>query len=246
MARTKKTTSPTTLYGDLVTPENMAALAGVGVDDFPINLPFHNRTSSAMAFPELGIDLPAYAENVDVLILEKGGVSLFCMNYGYLSKLFGWNDKVGVFATRSMYRPSAIGLSVVRLSKVEICHHSVRLHIIGADMVDGTPIVDIKPYLPFVDSVPDAVSGEIDVPMTKTVAMTTQASTDFDMLCQDGRLAMIDKSIIQHLIAQDPRVAYRQAEIEVVSTMRYGAVDVDFWMDEMGMMVITGLRAVDE
>lgn len=97
MARTKKTTSPTTLYGDLVTPENMAALAGVGVDDFPINLPFHNRTSSAMAFPELGIDLPAYAENVDVLILEKGGVSLFCMNYGYLSKLFGWNDKVGVF-----------------------------------------------------------------------------------------------------------------------------------------------------
>ena len=87
---------------------------------------------------------------------------------------------------------------------------------------------------------------EIDVPMTKTVAMTTQASTDFDTLCQDGRLAMIDKSIIQHLIAQDPRVAYRQAEIEVVSTMRYGEVDVDFWMDEMGVMVITGLRVVDE
>ena len=159
---------------------------------------------------------------------------------------YGGNDKVGVFATRSMYRPSAIGLSVVRLARVEINHHRVRLHIIGADMVDGTPIVDIKPYLPFVDSVPDAISGEIDVPTTKTVTMTTQASTDFDTLCQDGRLAMIDKSIIQHLIAQDPRVAYRQAKIEVVSTMRYGEVDVDFWMDEMGVMVITGLRVVDE
>ena len=54
------------------------------------------------------------------------------------------------------------------------------------------------------------------------------------------------KKIIEKLIAQDPRVAYRQAEIEVVSTMRYGAVDVDFWMDEMGVMVITGLRVVDE
>ncbi len=159
---------------------------------------------------------------------------------------YGGNDKVGVFATRSMYRPSAIGLSVVRLSKVEIRHHSVRLHIIGADMVDGTPIVDIKPYLPFVDSVPDAISGEIDVPMTKTVAMTTQARYEFDRLCKDNKLTIADKKIIEKLIAQDPRVAYRQAEIEVVSTMRYGEVDVDFWMDEMGVMVITGLRVVDK
>lgn len=159
---------------------------------------------------------------------------------------YGGNDKVGVFATRSMYRPSAIGLSVVRLSRVEIVQHRVRLHIIGADMVDGTPIVDIKPYLPFVDSVPDAISGEIDVPMTKMVQISMQASYEFDRFCKDNKLTIADKNIIQNLIAQDPRVAYRQAEIEVVSTMRYGAVDVDFWMDEMGMMVITGLRAVDE
>ncbi|OOS25712.1 tRNA (N6-threonylcarbamoyladenosine(37)-N6)-methyltransferase TrmO [Moraxella pluranimalium] len=159
---------------------------------------------------------------------------------------YGGNDKVGVFATRSMYRPSALGLSVVRLSRVEIIQHRVRLHIIGADMVDGTPIVDIKPYLPFVDSVPDAISGEIDVPMTKMVQMSMQARYEFDRLCKDNKLTIVDKNIIQNLIAQDPRVAYRQAEIEVVSTMRYGVVDVDFWMDKMGVMVITGLRAVAE
>lgn len=159
---------------------------------------------------------------------------------------YGGNDKVGVFATRSMYRPSTLGLSVVRLSRVEIIQHRVRLHIIGADMVDGTPIVDIKPYLPFVDSAPDAISGEIDVPMTKMVQISMQARYEFDRLCKDNKLTIADKNIIQNLIAQDPRVAYRQAEIEVVSTMRYGVVDVDFWMDEMGVMVITGLRAVDE
>lgn len=68
---------------------------------------------------------------------------------------FGGNAKMGVFATRSMYRPSPLGLSVVRLERLEVINHKVRLYIIGADMADGTPIFDIKPYLAFSDSITD-------------------------------------------------------------------------------------------
>lgn len=158
---------------------------------------------------------------------------------------YGGNEKVGVFATRSMYRPSALGLSVVRLSKVEIFNDRIRLHIIGADMIDGTPIVDIKPYLPFADCISEAVSGEIDLPMTKSVQMTAQASADYEVFCQEGTLGATDRSIIQDLIAQDPRVPYRQAEIDTLCVMRYGSVDVDFCMNDGGEMLIMGLRAVD-
>ena len=72
----------------------------------------------------------------------------------------GGNRRVGVFATRSPFRPNAIGLSSVRLHRVEYgTHEGAVLHISGADLMDGTPIFDIKPYLPYVDSHPDAAGG---------------------------------------------------------------------------------------
>lgn len=67
----------------------------------------------------------------------------------------GGNKRMGVFATRSPNRPNPLGLSVVKLEKVE----GTRLYVSGIDMVDGTPIYDIKPYLPHVDSIPDAIGG---------------------------------------------------------------------------------------
>ena len=71
----------------------------------------------------------------------------------------GGNRRVGVFASRSPFRPSRIGLSVLRLGRVIGGRRGVVLEVYGADMADGTPVLDIKPYLPWADAVPDARSG---------------------------------------------------------------------------------------
>ena len=71
----------------------------------------------------------------------------------------GGNQKIGVFASRSMYRPSALGLSVVKLERIEMVEGRVLLIISGADMIDGTPIIDIKPYVAYSDALPEAKSG---------------------------------------------------------------------------------------
>ncbi len=153
----------------------------------------------------------------------------------------GGNAKMGVFATRSMYRPSALGLSVVQLVRVEIQDNRVVLHIRGADMVDGTPIIDIKPYLSYVDSVTEAVSGIMDTPQMKPVMLSDTAKQMADKLMQMGRLTAHDISQICALIAQDPRPAYRQAEIGSEFKMQYQQVDVLFSMDDNGVLVVGDL-----
>lgn len=93
----------------------------------------------------------------------------------------GGNTKLGVFATRSTYRPSQLGLSVVKLLSVEVTDTGARLHISGADMVDGTPIVDIKPYIAYSDAIAEAVSGFApDKPKVKAVQMTELAQQQFE------------------------------------------------------------------
>jgi len=80
----------------------------------------------------------------------------------------GGNERVGVFATRSPFRPNAIGMSSVRLEKVELDPElGPVLHVSGADLMDGTPILDIKPYLAYTDSHPDAKGGFTDVTSMK-------------------------------------------------------------------------------
>ena len=71
----------------------------------------------------------------------------------------GGAERVGVFATRSPFRPNPIGLTCVKLDRVELADDGPIIHVLGADLRDGTPIYDIKPYLPYADSHPDAVDG---------------------------------------------------------------------------------------
>lgn len=157
---------------------------------------------------------------------------------------FGGNAKMGVFATRSMYRPSPLGLSVVRLERLEVINHKVRLYIIGADMADGTPIFDIKPYLAFSDSITDAISQQIDTPSMRKTAIDTKAKQVFDGLIRQGVLEDADVQIIQGLIAQDPRPAYRQDEVGTIFALRYDGVDVDFLMNKTGVLMIVGVRLI--
>ncbi len=118
----------------------------------------------------------------------------------------GGNRHLGVFATRSPYRPSRLGLSLVRLEAIEdLGRDKVRLKVLGADMVDGTPIVDIKPYIPFVDSIPEAQGGfaqsppdEIEVSMPESLALQLRQS-----LGESAYQAILE------ILRQDPRPAYK-------------------------------------
>lgn len=173
----------------------------------------------------------------------------------------GGNAKLGVFATRSTYRPSTLGLSVVKLQAVEETADGVIVHILGADMVDGTPIVDIKPYVAYSDALPEAISGFApDKPATKAVIISEVAQQQFNLLVAEPRISDLnslsnselltilqqeDLGIISQLIAQDPRPAYRQAEMGSVFVMRYKQFDIHFKMTQEGSLEVFNISRID-
>jgi len=120
----------------------------------------------------------------------------------------GGRARVGVWATRSTHRPNSLGLSVVRLDRIEL-EPVVRILVRGADLLDGTPLVDIKPYIKFADSRPDARSGYIDeVPWpTLKVDFSERAVAEFETHAPQKGLT---KGIITNVIGLDPRPAYQR------------------------------------
>ncbi|WP_227430745.1 tRNA (N6-threonylcarbamoyladenosine(37)-N6)-methyltransferase TrmO [Psychrobacter sp. I-STPA6b] len=162
----------------------------------------------------------------------------------------GGNKKLGVFATRSTYRPAQLGLSVVRLLEVENRAGKVILHIQGADMVDGTPIVDIKPYVAYSDAIMDAVSGFApQAPKIKAVEMTATMQQQFDAMTStttnQNSLSKADVDTICQLIAQDPRPAYLQHEVGQMFVMRYKNIDIGFKMEEDGVLWLVEAKEVN-
>ena len=123
----------------------------------------------------------------------------------------GGNARMGVFATRSTFRPNPIGMSLVELKGVRCQKGQVILELGSLDLVDGTPIVDIKPYLPFAEAQPDARAGyaqqapDAAVPVTFTDEIT-HALTDLEK-----RYPMLKRFIVE-VLSQDPRPAYRKEE----------------------------------
>jgi tRNA-Thr(GGU) m(6)t(6)A37 methyltransferase TsaA len=116
----------------------------------------------------------------------------------------GGNAKLGVFATRSTFRPNPLGLSVVKLEAIDISN-GVILHVSGADLIDQTPILDIKPYLPWVESIADAKSGFASE--NQTLQLPIQYSPQAQQaLSQRPELAQLIEQVLQ----QDPRPAYQQ------------------------------------
>jgi len=124
----------------------------------------------------------------------------------------GGNEKMGVFATRSTFRPNGIGQSVVKLHGVVQRKGKVCLMISGMDLLDGTPIVDIKPYIPFADAIVDAQGGiaqnaPILLPLTYT-ALATEQINHYRQQAQYHDLA----ELIEGVLSQDPRPAYKKAK----------------------------------
>lgn len=132
----------------------------------------------------------------------------------------GGNDKVGVFATRSTHRPNPIGLSVVELLEIRNEDNRVCLDVAGGDLMDGTPILDIKPYLPYADSIPEAKAGFA----TERPGMLR---VDFDPVAEQQLAGRTDRSMIEGVLAQDPRPAYH-GDKERVYGVRLADYDVRF------------------
>lgn len=118
----------------------------------------------------------------------------------------GGNQRVGLFASRSPFRPSRLGLSVLKLERVENRKGKSVLHVLGADMVDGTPILDIKPYIPFVDAIEGAVGGfATEPPKLKNVVYSQKAQ---ELLVK----FKLDAQALDQILSQDPRPAYKGDE----------------------------------
>ncbi len=141
----------------------------------------------------------------------------------------GGNTRVGVFATRSPFRPNPIGLSCVRLASVEAqTPEGPVLHVVGADLMNGTPIYDIKPYLPYADSIPDAASG---------FAPDAEAPLRVDFPPQLLERIPADKrSGLLAALAQDPRPRY-QDDPDRVYGMAFAGFDIRFRV-ENGVLTV--------
>ncbi len=143
----------------------------------------------------------------------------------------GGNEKLGVFATRSTHRPNPVGLSVVTLEKIDISD-GVKLHVRGIDLLDGTPVLDIKPYLPYVDCVADARSGFApDKPQRLTVRWQPDALAVAEKTSKEFR------AMVEDVLAYDPRPAY-QDEPGRVYGVRLGDVNVRFCIGMDGVEIV--------
>ncbi|MEY8394730.1 tRNA (N6-threonylcarbamoyladenosine(37)-N6)-methyltransferase TrmO [Lachnospiraceae bacterium 45-P1] len=133
----------------------------------------------------------------------------------------GGNARKGVFATRSPFRPNAVGLSCVRLDSVEFRkEQGPVLCVSGADLMDGTPIFDIKPYLPFVDSHPEAAGGFTD--HTREYGLTVEIGEPWLELVEEKKRASL-----MSVLAHDPRPSY-QNDPERVYGMEFAGYEIKF------------------
>ena len=120
----------------------------------------------------------------------------------------GGNQRIGVFASRSPFRPNPIGLSAVELAGVERRAGRLLLQLRGVDLLDGTPVLDIKPYVPYADSIADAQGGFAAQAPANELWVSFSASAESLLETLGNREAMRLKRLIIQVLQQDPRPAY--------------------------------------
>ena len=161
----------------------------------------------------------------------------------------GGNKKMGVFATRSPVRPNRLGLSVVKLEGISHEGDKLQLLVSGADLLDGTPIVDIKPYVPYVDRVDEASNAfAADLPAILPVEFSAQARED--LLRYDSGSDSVEALVIQ-VLQQDPRPSYQAVDESRVYGMKLADFDLQWRYcerlatDEQAVAIeVLALRAV--
>lgn len=148
----------------------------------------------------------------------------------------GGEIKKGVFATRSPYRPNSLGMSAVELKEIVCAKGDIKLVVAGADLLDGTPIFDIKPYIPFSDAIPDASSGFVS---GVSIMENTQDNTENIINTGDNSLKVVfpqeflklvnqeKREPLINILRMDPRDAYDKKHSRICK-LAFANVDVTF------------------
>ena len=142
----------------------------------------------------------------------------------------GGNERVGVFASRSPFRPNPLGLSCVKLERVEKRKTGVVLILSGADLLDGTPILDVKPYLPFADCIEGATAGYAG----------EKEHHRLQVVCEKGLLETLPeekRAGLLECLADDPRPSYQDDPARVYG-MRFGKWEVKFSVCQNTLTII--------
>ena len=140
---------------------------------------------------------------------------------------------MGVWATRSPFRPNNIGLSSVRITKIDL--HTLEgpvIEVEGADLMDGTPILDIKPYLPYTDSHPDAKSGFAEEQNKKMEPLGVEIPSDIACLFDSDKL-----EALRGVLAADPRPHYQQ-DPERIYALEFADWEVKFQVRGNNVVVV--------
>lgn len=143
----------------------------------------------------------------------------------------GGNRRIGVFATRSPFRPNSLGLSCVQIRRIQIDHPQLGpvLYVSGADLMDGTPIYDIKPYVPHVDSHPDALGGFSA--QVKDYQLEVEFPQEYLSCIPSGK-----RDALKQVLAQDPRPAY-QKDPKRIYGFEFAGFEIRFTVREKHLIV---------
>ncbi len=157
----------------------------------------------------------------------------------------GGDQRVGVYASRSPFRPNPIGLSAVKLLAVQCTKGNVSLEVQGADLIDGTPILDIKPYIPYGDSLPDASSGFAETKPVSSLEVSFSESARQQLQRFHAVSPQLETMLIENL-ALDPRPAYRHGKEDSRQYgMRFDRYDV-CWEVRENKLTILEIAASDQ
>lgn len=151
----------------------------------------------------------------------------------------GGNTSMGVFATRSSFRPNNLGLSVVTLDTVECTDDGTVLHVSGMDLLDNTPIIDIKPYIPYADSIVSAHSHFAPGPPSNVKNVIFSAQTELQLEAIEQTIPEFEK-VLCGVLEQDPRPAYKKNKVD---TKHYAVslyeFDITWYVENDEIIVLT-------
>lgn len=154
----------------------------------------------------------------------------------------GGNSRMGVFASRSTFRPNGIGMSVVKNLGTEQVKGTMRLHVGGIDLLDNTPIIDIKPYLPYCDSVSEATADLLNEHPLPARPVHFSPEAIFQLHTQPHSDL---QTLITQCLGQDPRPAYRQSQDNDPKKYQVIFYDRDIhWCVEDGSILVTSIQQV--
>ncbi len=156
----------------------------------------------------------------------------------------GGNQRIGVFASRSMFRPNPVGLSVVELHGIQRKNNKIILNISGGDFLDLTPVIDIKPYIPYADSITSAKAGyAVSKPEAKLAVIYTPEARE-EILQAEEKYPQLGR-VIKEVLQLDPRPAY-QDEKNRKKDFAIKLYDYDLkWCIENNQVIVTALNSVN-